>query len=187
MSLSVILDTCTLFPFGLRDLLLRCALNQLFTPRWTQDILTELSRNLIKDAGFSPERTNRLLARMHYAFPNALITGYQYLIPRMTNHSGDRHVLAAAVHTGTGLIVTSNLKHFPVSALSPYRVSAQSPDQLLCDLVTEQPTTMARIVQQQAHALDNPPISVRDLVASLGLSVPTFAKVMPAHLLAEQL
>lgn len=187
MRLAVVLDTCTMFPFGLRDLLFRCAQQQLFVPRWTRDILTELSRSLIDDAGFSLERVDRLFARMRLAFPDAVIAGYQPLVSQMTNHPKDRHVLAATVHAGAKLIVTSNLRDFPRDALAPYRVTAQSPDEFLCGLVAAQSDTMARIVQQQARDLINPPISTNDLLILLGRNVPNFAQVMPAHILANPL
>jgi hypothetical protein len=39
--------------------------------------------------------------------------------------------MAAAVRTNAQTIVTFNLKHFPVEALSPWNVIAQSPDDFL--------------------------------------------------------
>jgi hypothetical protein len=64
-------------------------------------------------------------------FADARIEGYEPLIAAMTNHSKDRHVLAAAVSAGAQTIVTFNLKDFPDSALAPWDVAAQSPDDSL--------------------------------------------------------
>ncbi len=54
-------------------------------------------------------------------FGEAWVEGYEDLIPSMTNHDKDRHVLAAAVRSGAETIVTYNLKDFPRSALAPSR------------------------------------------------------------------
>ena len=43
---------------------------------------------------------------------NFSLCGYEQLIPRMTNHEKDRHVLAAAVPGQVPIIVTFNLRHF---------------------------------------------------------------------------
>jgi predicted nucleic acid-binding protein len=44
-------------------------------------------------------------------FGEAWITGYEPLIPRMTNDEKDRHVVAAAVQAQAGIILTLNLHH----------------------------------------------------------------------------
>ncbi len=50
---------------------------------------------------------------MKKAFPEALVTGHEPLIPGMPNAPGDRHVAAAAMKAGAQVIVTSNLRHMP--------------------------------------------------------------------------
>jgi hypothetical protein len=52
--------------------------------------------------------------------PVAWIVRYEDLIPAMTNHPKDRHVLAAAVRAGAKVIVTYNIKDYPRSSLTPY-------------------------------------------------------------------
>ena len=49
----------------------------------------------------------------------------------MENDAGDRHVLASAVHADARIIVTFNLRHFPESALEPWLIEAQHPDEFL--------------------------------------------------------
>ncbi|MEV6966254.1 PIN domain-containing protein [Hamadaea sp. NPDC051192] len=46
MTLSVLLDTCVLFPMYLRDSLLRLAAADLYRPHWSPQILAELHRVL---------------------------------------------------------------------------------------------------------------------------------------------
>ncbi len=47
---------------------------------------------------------------MRDAFPEALVTGHEWLIDSMPNDPKDRHVVAAAVKAGAQVIVTINLK-----------------------------------------------------------------------------
>jgi len=49
LSLTAVLDACVLFPASLRDTLLRAANADLYGMRLTDEILEEVSRNLIKE------------------------------------------------------------------------------------------------------------------------------------------
>jgi hypothetical protein len=60
-------------------------------------------------------------------FSDAWISGYESLIPRMTNDEKDRHVSAAAVHGGAPIILTLNLRHFRPEHLSAWGVRALHP------------------------------------------------------------
>ena len=109
MALDVVLDTCVLFPAHLRDTLLRLAEIELFVPVWSAHITDELERNLI-EYRIAPTAVARLTALMTEAFPDASVTAYEDLIPSMTCHEKDRHVLAAAVRSGATAVVTFNLQ-----------------------------------------------------------------------------
>ncbi len=112
---------------------------------------------------------------MEANFPESLVQGYEPLVPVMTNHPKDRHVLAAAVVAGAQVIVTTNLRHFGDEALAPYGLEAQSPDTFLTHLYALNPGQMAEIIRQQAAALRNPPRTTADVLANLGLHAPEFA------------
>lgn len=172
----VVLDASVLFPAALRDTLVRAAERALYNPRWTNEIIEEVRRNLMKDLGLSEDQARRPLEAMQKVLPEATIEGYQGLLPAMTNHPKDRHVLAAAVAGGAGTIVTSNLRHFPAAALAPYDLRAISPDEFLSDLLEREPDEILEVLNQQARALKNPPMGVVDIIASLSRSVPTFAE-----------
>jgi hypothetical protein len=92
-----VLDACVLFPAALRDTLLRTAEACLYRPRWTDAILDEVRRNLVESGRISKGQAARLIDVMRGAFPSAMVAAYEHLIPFMTNHPKDRHVLAAAV------------------------------------------------------------------------------------------
>ena len=60
-----------------------------------------------------PSAVGRLLVQMTAAFPDAEVTGHQSLIDGLTCDAKDRHVLAVAVRTNAGAIVTFNTTDFP--------------------------------------------------------------------------
>ena len=98
----------------LADTLLRLAAGPgLFRPKWSDQIMAEVSRTLQQNFNLSPQKAAYRESQIRQHFPEALIDGYEDLIPQMTNHPKDRHVLAAAVGAGVKLIVTYNLKDFP--------------------------------------------------------------------------
>jgi hypothetical protein len=67
----VILDANVLFPFTLRDTLLRAAAADYFQLRWSKQILDEMERNIVAKAQVSPENAVKLRSTMERFFPEA--------------------------------------------------------------------------------------------------------------------
>ncbi len=177
-TLGAVLDACVLIPAALRDTLLRAARRDLYRPHWSETILEEVRRNLVAAGMVTPQQAQRLVDTLLARFPRALTTGYELLIPRMTNHPKDRHVLATAVRAHAQVIVTFNLRHFPEEALAPYGVVARHPDAFLTDLADRAPDLMVQTIERQAAALRNPPKSYDDILDNLTGQVPRFAALM---------
>lgn len=72
MAFTVVLDANVLYPFSLRDTLLRLAERELYALAWSERILDEVSRNLIDDGRTDAATAARLRAAMRSAFPEAL-------------------------------------------------------------------------------------------------------------------
>ena len=106
---AVLLDTCVLLKSYLCDTLLSIAEEGVYRPLWSEHVLAELRRNLVK-AGAKHEAVEHRLTQMAAYFPDARVTSYEELIGSMTNHPKDRHVLAAAVAGRADILVTENLK-----------------------------------------------------------------------------
>ncbi len=105
----------------------------LFRARWTEEILDECYRNLAKNR---PDLQSIQLARtrelMNAHVLDALITGYEALIPSLTlPDPTDRHVLAAAICGGVDSIITYNLTDFATQALKIFGIEAQHPDEFI--------------------------------------------------------
>lgn len=183
-SLVAVLDACVLVPAALCDFLLRAASAGLYHLRWTNDILDEVRRTLVADLGRSQAQADRRIAAMQQAFPTALVTLDRQVIDAMPNavDAKDRHVVAAAVVSHAPIIVTSNLRDFPAPALTPLSIEPQSPDDFLQELFTLDGDAVRSVLQRQAAALVNPPLSPLDVVAALRRDAPTFAALLEQYL-----
>jgi predicted nucleic acid-binding protein len=116
-----VLDACVLIPMPLADTLLRlAAAPRLYLPKWTDQIMAEVSRNLVEQFNISEEKAAYRESEIRKHFPEAWVDGYEDLIPAMTNQAKDRHVLAAAVRARAEIIVTYNRKDFPVESIAPF-------------------------------------------------------------------
>lgn len=129
-----------------------------FEPLWTERILREVEKNLIKAEKVSSGQWERLQAAMNMAFPGAMLAqdAVSAIEHQMPNDPKDRHVLATAVAHDIALIVTNNLKHFKRSDLERFGVQALSADQLLCELLSAAPNLVCRALESQAAAMSTP-------------------------------
>jgi predicted nucleic acid-binding protein len=122
-----VLDTCVLYPAYLRDTLLRLADAEMYAPVWSVDILDELRRNL--QSVIDVDGVDRVVREMNGAFPDACVTDYSHLVDEQTCDKKDRHVVAAAVVIGAGVIVTANAKDFPDTSVKRYDIEIKTPDE----------------------------------------------------------
>ncbi len=88
--------------------------------------------------GWPSSLTAHLEAELRAHFGDAWISGYELLIPRMTNDENDRHVAAAAVHGGAPIIVTFNLRHFRPEDLKPWDIAALHPQLFLIEIFRQE-------------------------------------------------
>lgn len=172
------MDACVLIPATLRDTLLRAVEKGMYRLHWSDEILDEVMRNLVKRGMTSPEDAQDLIDQMNRFFAEANVRGFEVLIPAMTNDEKDRHVLAAAVMSRSQVIITSNIKDFPKQTLEPFGVEAQTPDEFLTHLFYLNPTLMMEILSEQAGDLDDPPLTVPEVLAVLAIVAPGFVKLM---------
>lgn len=122
-----------LYPAPVRDLLLETANTSVYRARWSDAIHDEWIRHVLaNNQNATAEALARTRELMNLAVPDALITGYEPLVPTLTlPDPDDCHVLAAAIVGRADVIVTANLKDFPAEVLSSYGIEAQHPDEFL--------------------------------------------------------
>jgi len=105
---------------------------------------------------------------MEKAAPDARVTGYASIIPKLSlPDAQDRHVLAAAIHGKAQVLVTLNLKDFPARLLEPFGIEAQTPDAFVARLFDQSPTDVLEAAETHRLSLKNPPKTVPEYLQTL--------------------
>lgn len=167
--IKAILDACVLYSAPVRDLLLWMADAQMYEPFWTDDIQNEWIRNvLISRTDLKEESLRSAVAAMNEAFPHANISDYSYLIQDLVlPDEKDRHVLAAAIHNHSDVIVTFNLRDFPLPKIRVFGIEVQTPDQFISGLMDLDITAVVRAFRNQLRNLKNPPLRAEQVLEIL--------------------
>lgn len=158
--LIAIYDSCVLYPAPLRDLLMHLALTDLFQAKWTESIHQEWMKNVLANR---PDLTLNQLQRtrelMDKHVRDCIVTEYETLIPTLSlPDSNDHHVLAAAIYAQASVIVTYNLKDFPIKSTSGYGIEAWHPDDFVSYLIDMAPGAVCTAIQKLRASLKNPVI-----------------------------
>lgn len=166
---TVVYDACVLYPAPLRDLLMNLALTDLFRARWSNMIHDEWIRNVLADRpDLSRKQLERTRMLMNRHIRDCLAEGFEHLIPAIQlPDPNDRHVVAAALHSGANLIVTFNLSDFPAENLEIYNLSAQHPDNFIVGLFGLHREKVLEAVAAHRHSLKNPAKSVEDYLSTM--------------------
>lgn len=170
---KVFLDACVLANYGVCDLLLRLAEKpRQYLPVWSEAVLEEVHRTHTEKLGWPEELAVSFGRELRTHFPEALASGYEHLLPAVTNDPKDRHVLAAAIHAGAPVLLTFNLKDFPAEALAPWGISALHPQAYLLTLYEmddiQVVSRLAAIAARRGEAQE-------DVLMRLGRALPVFA------------
>jgi predicted nucleic acid-binding protein len=176
IDFPVVLDACVLANGGVCDLYLRLAETpRLYIPLWSEAILDEVHRTQTTKLKrcYPQDLADFWRAEVTRAFPEACVTGWQTLLPAMTNDEKDRHVVAAAVKAKASVIVTFNLRHFPKQALEPLGVEALHPQEYLLALWSMNPAVVLAKIAAIAHDRE---MEIQDVLIHLGKSLPRFAR-----------
>nr|WP_295738811.1 PIN domain-containing protein [uncultured Acidocella sp.] len=164
----VILDANVLYPFRVRDILLRFYHAGLFRGRWTNQILDEWTSNLDAAKPELQASIDSQLSAIRRAFPEALVTGYEPLISGLQlPDMDDRHVLAAAIKCGAQHIVTENLSDFPSDVLETFGIEAIGADEFLSRIFELYPADAVEILKEMRLAYRKPPFTASEFVMEL--------------------
>lgn len=165
----VVLDDCVLYPSLLRDLLMHLGLTGLYQPKWSAIIEEEWQRNLIKDRpDLNSDQIKQTGELMNRALPDAMVTGFEPLVASIDlPDADDRHVIAAAICSNAEIVVTFNLKDFPLQYLNNFGIEALYPDNFITDLFDLNQALVLAAVNKQRRNMRKPPKSVDEYLDAL--------------------
>ncbi len=154
---AVFLDACVLYPAPLRDLLMELAVADLYRAKWSNAVQEEWIRSaLLKRSDLRRKQLERTRDLMNAHVRDALVVDFERLIDVLElPDPNDRHVLAAAIKGRADLIVTYNLRDFPVATLERWGIEAQHPDEFLTHQFTI-PTCLSANREDGALAVETP-------------------------------
>ncbi|QNG45327.1 PIN domain-containing protein [Sphingobium yanoikuyae] len=180
----VILNANVLYPFRVRDTLLRFAEAGLFRARWSPTIMDEWTRNLLAKRPDLESSIRSQIAAMERAFPESCVSGAEGLIPALElPDANDRHVLATAIRAGAEHIVTENLKDFPDEALAPFGITTVTPDDFLSSTFELYPGEALSTLRAMRRDYGNPPFSPGEFIFELqGKGLPKLASMLKEHI-----
>ena len=171
------LDANVLVPITLTDTLLHVAEQGMFEPLWSQRILDETLQALKVLHADKSNALEKRIAQMNFAFPQACVGGWEYLesgLAGLCPDPEDAHVVAAAILGRADVIVTSNLKDFPDSLLSPLGLQAVDPDDFLLDQLDLNVGLVLRGIEAQVSAMSRPAHAMDVLLERLRKFAPNF-------------
>ncbi|MEG4805972.1 PIN domain-containing protein [Microcoleus sp. F8-D3] len=156
---TAVYDANILYSAPLRDFFVQLAASKIVKARWTEEIHREWMRNVLINR---PDITSEQLARtknlMNENVENCLVQGYESIIPELElPDPGDRHVLAAAIHSRADFIVTFNLRDFPADKLRQYNIEPLHPDEFILRLLNFNWQIVCQAAEKQRIRLKNPP------------------------------
>lgn len=156
----MLLDANVMYPFRTRDVLFTFAQQGLFRARFTDQIIDEWTRSLIRNKPDLEESVMEQASAVREVFQECFVTGYRPLIDGLVlPDPDDRHVLAAAIKCSAQIIVTENRKHFPSEVLEAHDIEVLGADDALANTFDLFPIDCARALRTVRQRYDNPPFS----------------------------
>lgn len=175
----IFVDTNVLFPFSIMDLMLALSEDAIHEVIWTETLLAEWERVIVREYHRSPESAASITAAIREFFSEGQIAEADYSpnVDAMPGYDADdRRHMAAAVVGQASAIVTWNLADFPTEPLAALGIRVTDPDQYLCELLGELPQEVATTVIRLASEKRRPPRTPADLTNNLAKAgVPNFA------------
>jgi predicted nucleic acid-binding protein len=166
----VFVDTSVLFPFSVMDLFLAMSENGLHEVVWTDELLAEWERVIVRDHQRSVESAASVTAAIRECFADSRIepVSYRSLVAGMPGPDPGDHVhSAAALAAGVGALITWDALGFPIEALAERGLRVLDPDRYLQELFDEFPDDLMSTIAEIARSKTRPPMTEDDVLAAL--------------------
>jgi len=180
--MRVVLDACVLFPSVLRDILLGMAARGLYEPVWSERILEEWARAVIRLGADAQAEAQAEGLLMRTAFPRAMQRAQPNIEARLVlPDENDLHVLAVAISSGADAILTFNASDFPRHVLAAEGIERRDPDGFVWELWSRNPAEVGAVIARvhaEAERRAGQPVSLKALLKRVKLN--RFAKAFGA-------
>jgi len=182
----VFIDTNVLFPFSVMDLMLALSEDGIHDVMWTDDLLDEWERVIVRRGRRSPDAAAAITTAIREFFSDTQIPAesYRNLIAEVDGPDPDDNVhMAAAVAGQVETLVTWNDEDFDCDFMKNHAVTVVNPDVYLCSLYREFPTEVLETITRLAASKRRPPMMPSDIVDALeAAGVSEFASQIRPHL-----
>jgi predicted nucleic acid-binding protein len=167
---KVFIDTNVLFPFSVMDLMLALSEDAIHDVMWTDDLLDEWERVIVRERQRSPDAAAAITATIREFFADTRIPAesYQSLVAEVDGPDpDDKAHMAAAVSGQVEALVTWNEKDFNCDFMKNHAVAVVNPDAYLCSLYEEFPAEVLNTLTRMAAGKRRPPMTSDDIVDAL--------------------
>jgi predicted nucleic acid-binding protein len=183
---KVFIDTNVLFPFSVMDLMLALTEDGIHDVMWSDDLLDEWERVIVRERRRSPDAAAAIAAtiRQFFADTRIPVESYRGLIAEVDGPDPDDNAhMAAAVAGQAGSLVTWNARDFDCGFIRKHAIKVMDPDEYLCALYDEFPGEVVATIAKLAASKRRPPMTPVALVDALDRAgVQEFASLVRSHL-----
>ncbi|MGH3263940.1 MAG: PIN domain-containing protein [Trebonia sp.] len=166
----VFVDANELFPFSVMDLVLSLAEDRLLDFVWTEELLNEWERVIVREQKRSPQTAASVSATVREFFAPTRIdpTFYRDHTAEVPGKDPDDQVHTAACAFGdVDVLLTRNTADFPSAFLAAHDVRVATADDYLTDMLKRRPAAVLDTVYRLTASKQNPPITVFELADGL--------------------
>ena len=164
----VFIDTSELFPYTIMDVLLTLSEDRLFDWMWTDELLDEWQRVIVREKHRTPESARSVTDAVRTWFASTRLDPATYR-GRVSEHlspdEDDRVHIAACLDGRVDVLVTRNTGDFSTEQLGRHGVSVRTPaDEYLVGLLRRRPTAVQQSIVRLASHRTRPSITPCELV-----------------------
>lgn len=173
------IDTNELFPFTIMDVLLTLSEDRLLDWVWTDELLDEWERVVVRERHRSEDSARRIVEAVREGFASTRLHPNTYrplIADELSPDEGDRAHVAACIGGKVDALITRNISDFRSNRLAEAGVRVMTGDDYLTDLLRRRPRAVIESFVRLAAMKTRPPISPCDLAERLGRAgAPRFA------------
>jgi len=166
--LRALFDANVLYSVYLRDVIAESGISRMFDPLWSNHILDETERALMRRLPKAGENFHRIRTLLHETFPDSLVNvtstndvDFGCLDP------DDNLIVAAAVIGKADALVTFNIKHFPSDLSQRLGITVTTPDHFLTSVFMENQELASLAISNLLESYTQPQMDVEALAKRL--------------------